>query len=193
MLMFIVTSGAPAQDLVSPQRNPALWRLYIDTQAREIGDVLTIVISENTDVDNKDERALNKDTEAKGLFNFNTDANGQTSSVKVDGTTTSSRKFDGKSEYTVERGFSDRISVAVLDVQPNGNLVVGGKRQHFVAGEVRTLAISGVVRMNDIRPDNSVESRFVSHLQMNYVGKGPESEFSNQGWLGRVVNKVWPF
>ena len=196
--MLILTSYcAVAQNVgaqaIWQQRSPTMVNLFADTQARRTGDLLAILISENTDVDNKDERAMNKDTEAKGLFNFGADANGNSSSVRADSKTSSNRKFDGSSEYTVEREFSDRISVAVLDVQPNGNLVVGGRRQHFVAGEVRTLAISGIVRPIDIRPDNTVESRFVANLQMNYVGKGPDSEFSNQGWLGRAVNVLWPF
>ncbi|MGI9516988.1 MAG: flagellar basal body L-ring protein FlgH [Pirellulaceae bacterium] len=192
VLLVVLPSNVDAQSIWK-KRNSTMVNLFTDTQARHVGDTLTILVREKTDVENKDERALSKETDTGALFNFNSNDNGQASSVQADGQVTSDRSFDGSSEYTVERDFTDRISVSVIDKQPNGNLVVGGKRQHFVQGEVRTFSVSGIVRPVDIRPDNSVESRFVASFQMTYVGKGPESEFSNQGWLGRVVNVLWPF
>jgi flagellar L-ring protein precursor FlgH len=193
LALFLALDSTAAAQSLWQRRDPYRVFLFADTQARTVGDLLTVLISENTDVDNKDNRAMNKDTTAGGLFNFNTDANGESSSVQIDGKTTSNRKFDGRSEYSVAREFSDRITVTVVGIKPNGNLLIAGKRKHLVAGEVRTLALSGIVRPLDIRGDNSIESRYVANLQMDYLGRGPDSSFSNQGWLGRVVNVVWPF
>lgn len=178
-------------------RHPSRVNLFSDLQSRHVGDLLTIVIRENTAVDNKDERAQEKDTEIGGVFNFSgsTSGNGGTNSAAADfdSKTTSKRTFDGSAEYTVERAFQDRVTVQVLDVLPNGNLVVGGKRRQTVSGELRTLLVSGIVRPFDVRSDNTVESRDVANLEVAYHGQGPESSFSNQGWLGRLTNKIWPF
>ena len=83
--------------------------------------------------------------------------------------------------------------MTVIDVMPNGNLLVQGRRRLIVAGEKRTLLVSGEVRFADIAVDNSVQSRLVSNFEMSYEGKGPDSSFSNQGWLGKIVNRLWPF
>jgi flagellar L-ring protein precursor FlgH len=105
----------------------------------------------------------------------------------------SDRNFDGQSQYSVAQDFSDRITVQVLDILPNGNLVLGGRRQRLVAGELRTLVISGTVRYFDVSPNNTVSSQHVSQFKICYEGDGPESSFSNQGWGGRLLNKIWPF
>lgn len=196
LLVFGTTEFATAQSLWQ-HRNDSRVFMLTDTRAHGVGDVLTVLIRENTDVENKDERAADKATDIGGTFGFNgaTAANGGggTASASFDSKTTSNRKFDGTSEYKVEREFSDRLTVAVLDVQPNGNFVIGGRRRVVVSGEARTLVVTGVVRPYDIGRNNTVQSQFVGNLEMHYEGKGPESHFSNQGWLGRITNKVWPF
>jgi len=178
-------------------RRPGHINLFADLHARRVGDLLTIVIRENTAVDNKDEREGEKNTEIGGVFDFSGSTTGNvgtnSAAASLDSKTTSNRTLDASSELTVERRFQDRVTVQVLDVLPNGNLVVGGKRRQIVAGEKRMLVVTGIVRPFDIRIDNSVESRSVANLDVSYDGKGPESSFSNQGWLGRITNKIWPF
>jgi len=105
----------------------------------------------------------------------------------------SERDFSGNSAFASERQFSDRITVAVMDVLPNGNLVIGGRRRVAVEGDNRILVISGLVRLVDVRPDNTIQSRYIDQLDISYEGKGVESRFVNQGWLGRVTNRIWPF
>lgn len=85
------------------------------------------------------------------------------------------------------------MTVTVMDKLPNGNLVIGGKRRQVVSGEVRTLVVSGIVRPIDITPDNTILSQYVGDFHIDYVGKGPESEFANQGWLGKLLNVISPF
>ena len=105
----------------------------------------------------------------------------------------SSRAFDGNSQYRVAQEFSDLISVAVVEVFPNGYLRVRGSRTRTVADEQRKLQVSGIVRPSDIMPDNSVRSQYVANLKICYIGCGSESHFTNQGWAARALNHVWPF
>ena len=85
------------------------------------------------------------------------------------------------------------MTVTVVGVLPNGNLVVEGRRCRVITHETRVLVVSGVVRPLDIGPYNTVQSSFIADFQVVYEGKGPESSFTNQGWLGKIVNYVWPF
>lgn len=197
MLLTLAVSNACDAQSMFKHRQPSHINMFADLQARRVGDLLTIVIRENTEVENKDERKGNKNTDIGGIFQFNgsTSGNGgtNTAAASLDSNTTSKRIFNGKSEYSVESALQDRITVQVLDVLPNGGLVVGGKRRRIVSGEIKTLVASGVVRPFDIRSDNTVESPFVANLELAFHGEGPESSFSNQGWLGKVTNKIWPF
>lgn len=187
------------------QRRPSLWDrrkpsktfLFYDVQARQVGDLLTLLIMEATDVDNSETRALDKESEDSGLLNLTTATGGDlgTSSANLEGQGrgSASRGFDGSATFSSARQFNDRITVTVMDVLPNGNLRIAGRRKLTVAGDSRTLCVSGVVRPVDIRADNSVTSRLVGGLEVTYEGVGVESHFTKQGWLSKSFNKVWPF
>lgn len=166
--------------------DPSMLFLFRDTSARHVGDLITVVVRENTDVDNRDQRASDKNSQGSFLFDTS-----ETNEVNY--SSNSGRSFNGSSQYSVEQEVSDRITVTVLDVLPNGNLVVGGKRTRLLSGEKRTLVVSGVVRPIDVRPDNTVLSEYISNFSVCYQGRGPESHFVHQGWLSRMVNNIWPF
>ena len=167
------------------QRNPRFAYLFEDSKAKYVGDVVTILVSENTDLQNRDQRTLDKSSD--GAFSFDSSA------ANVDITGNSSRSFDGSSQYRVAQEFTDRITVQVLEVLPNGNLLVGGIRRRVIGEEERQLEVSGTIRPIDISPDNSIRSQFVANFQVRYSGCGPESHFTNQGWLARVITRAWPF
>ena len=78
-----------------------------------------------------------------------------------------------------------------IDVAPNGNLIIAGRRRQVVAGEVRTLLVTGSVREPDITPNNTVRSQFIANFKVCYEGDGPETHFSNQGWGSRIINRIW--
>jgi len=188
---FICADGR-AQSIWA-QRDP--WRAFkfSDTGARRVGDLLTIIVRESTDVANKDQRKLDKDTAAGLKFDFSSSSDSGSASAKLDTTNESNRKFDGSSQYSVAQQFTDHITARIIEVLPNGTFRVAGQRIRNVSGEVRQLTVSGIVRPMDISPDNMVESRFIADFQIQYTGNGAESRFTNQGWLGRIGNKVWPF
>lgn len=183
----------------------ALWKrhqpeqglLFYDTQARRVGDLLTVVVREDSNVRNQDNRGLGKKTSAKGLFKFGAKSDGgfatQASESELDSELQSNRSFDGKSSFRSQRAFNDRVTVTVIDVLPNGNLVFRGCRKILIEGDQRTLVVTGIVRPFDVAADNTVNSRLVADLHMNYEGHGGEEGFIRQGWLGRTANKVWPF
>jgi flagellar L-ring protein FlgH len=166
--------------------------LFRDLKARSIGDILTIAITENSDVENSDSRGLSKQSSssANGGFGYSGVSSG---SAAAEINSDSQRDFSGDVNFSSARQFQDRFSVTVIDILPNGNLVVSGSRNVLVEGDEKTLTVTGIVRGDDILSDNSVRSSSVANLDINLTGKGTEQDFVKQGWLGRKVNKLWPF
>lgn len=195
-LLTALAARADAQHIFDRCRSSQL-NLYRDTQARDVGDLLTVLVQESTDVNNQDRKALKRSTQSgRGLDlstafsgDFGTLAGGST----FDSQHEDSGAFDGSSRYSVKRGFVDQITVTVRHVLPNGNLVVSGTRRRRIAGEIRTLQVSGVVRPLDVRNDNTVLSQYVGDFRIKYLGDGDETSYSNQGWLGKRLNRWLPF
>ena len=199
LLIAMITAGSAK--LQAQTRYQSLWEkrdqrkafLFRDLKARSIGDILTIAIEENTDVANSDSRALNKTTSTSGSGGFAYSGFGSSGDATASINSDSERDFEGDSNFSSDRQFLDRFSVTVVDVLPNGNLVISGLREVLVEGDHRRLALSGIVRGDDIRSDNSVQSSNVARLQIRYLGSGQETKFTNQGWLGKRLNKFWPW
>jgi flagellar L-ring protein precursor FlgH len=200
----MLSLGLLAAVTSAPARGESLWArrdvgkafLFYDTLARHVGDTLTVVISENTDVQNQERRAMSKDTASDRQFQLDSETGGDLgmSAANADFSMDSStnRSFDGNATFQSEQEFVTNVTVSVVDVLPNGYLVVAGRRQVFVSGDRRMLAISGVVRPYDISPSNTIASRFISNLQMSYDSEGPEQRYTRRGWLSRVIDRVWP-
>ena len=174
-------------------RDPRAAYVMGDNAARRVGDLVTIMINEVTDVANSDQRKLAKGTDTSFNLDFANSGDAGSAAGTMDFQKTSDRNFDGQSQYSVAQEFSDKITVQIIDVMPNGNLLLGGRRQRLVGGEMRTLIISGMVRELDIGPNNSVSSGLIANFKIAYEGDGPETSFTHQGWASRFINKIWPF
>ena len=113
---------------------------------------------------------------------------------EVDTLFNSQRSLDGSANTSIDRKLADRMTVVVVNVLPNGLLVVEGRRSRVISSkEERTLVVTGIVRPLDIGPGNMIQSQFVADFTVCYEGHGPESSFTNHGWLGTIMNKIWPF
>ena len=173
--------------------------LYVDNRARRAGDIVTVLIVESTDIEHKDQRNLNRTADGGAGFtlkgNIAGTSQGATRSVasNLNPDLNLNRSFQGSSAYNINQTFTDTVTCTVVAVQPNGNLVIEGFRQRTVTREVRTLRLCGVVRPLDIAYDNTIPSTFVGNLQLQYLGRGVETYYTNQSWLGRMLNRIWPF
>jgi flagellar L-ring protein precursor FlgH len=83
--------------------------------------------------------------------------------------------------------------VVVVDVQPNGNLIVLGSRKRDVGGDIQTVEISGIVRPSDINFDNTVSSRRVADFHVIAKNQGVSDTYTDPGWLGSIFDLLWPF
>jgi flagellar L-ring protein precursor FlgH len=81
----------------------------------------------------------------------------------------------------------------VVDLLPNGNLAIEGKRELYINNEKKEILLQGVVRPRDIGYDNAVYSTQVADAKVIYTGIGVIGEKQRPGWLTRVFDIVWPF
>jgi len=179
-------------------------RVYEDDTARRVGDILTIIVNERSVVDHETKRANDKKSDrsitSAGTVHLRTlpqwwgqKANDTFTLPDIKADSKASSKFEGNADFESERSLSDRITVTVHDVLPNGNLVVLGRRQRHVEGDLQMVCVSGIVRPSDITFANTVVSEQVAEFHMVTVVKGPETQFTKPGWLGRILNFLSPW
>ncbi len=173
------------------KRDKNAGKLYADDVARKIGDVLTIVITEDSKVDNKAKRDLQKETTRSTTFNGELGNFADLGEFGLD--IDSSNKLNGKADYKDERSFVDNVTVVVMDVMPNGNLVVMGTRSRDIAGDKQSIEISGIVRPSDIAFDNTVKSEQVADFRIISKNSGVAAPYTTPNWLTRVLDFIWPF
>ena len=189
--------GSVYADSIWDRRDPRSAYLFIDNRARRVGDTLTVMVNENTGATNKEQRKMTKDTAASGKFDFKGSTTGasagKSAAASVSADQSSDRSFNGSAEFDSNRVLTDSVQVTVKDIMPNGNLLIEGIRRRHVSNETRWVRVTGVVRPNDIDIANSVSSQNVADFHIVYEGGGVESRFTNQGWVGRFTNKLWPY
>lgn len=172
--------------------------VYTDDVARQIGDVLTIIISEASKVDNKSKRDLKKTTDRSSDFNGELGITTPNHNIlpRIPGFTMSeqsTQQTNGQADFKDERSIVDRMTVVVQDVQPNGCLVVTGTRSREAGGDTQTIQLSGIVRPSDITFDNTVKSEQVADFKLVTSTKGVSEPYKNPGWFGRILDIIWPF
>jgi len=102
-------------------------------------------------------------------------------------------KFDGTGSSDRNGHVKAYMSAIVETLLPNGNLYIQGQRQIRVNNETQYITLSGVIRPEDISPSNEISSVYVANARIGYAGVGPVADKQKPGWLGRVVDHVWPF
>lgn len=168
--------------------------LYADDKANQIGDVLTIIIEEDHKVDNKVERDLERSSSRElAVDSHDITVGGIAPIPDISVNTGSSKTLSGKSDYKDERSIEDRITVIVEDIHPNGNLVVVGTRTRDVNGDKQIIQVSGIVRPRDIEFGNIVRSEQIANFQLVAISEGVTKDYNNPGWLGRILDAIWPF
>lgn len=170
-----------------------------DFKARRRGDIITIVISESSSA-SKDAQTDTKRSTAvnagipnfMGLQNAGIFKNNLGDLSKLINATVDS-KFSGAGSTSRKENLNATITARVIDVLPNGNLLIEGRRNIKVNNEDQEIILEGTVRPRDISPDNTVNSIFVADARISYSGSGIISDRQSPGWLMNIVDKVWPF
>jgi flagellar L-ring protein precursor FlgH len=186
-VMAPVATGAIFQDLSSTHRP-----LFEDRRARYVGDTLTIQINEKT------QAASNQSTTADRKTSLTASAPGTRlfgglNTNPLSATLNSENKFDGSGKAAADNVFTGTITVTVIEVLHNGNLLVAGEKQVGIGQNLETLRFSGVVNPTSILNGNVVSSTQVADARLETRGKGGINEAQTVGWLSRFFMTYWPF
>lgn len=202
------TPGIPYFESVRTAEG-SLWsdisgiQLFPDRRARQVGDVVTVRIVEDP------EASLNANTQTSrassvsaakleflGYMKALAEKNPRLAqNPGTDDLFSSSlgMQFDGKGTSDRDGHVKAYISAVIVKVLPNGNFYIDGKREIRVNNETQFIALSGIIRPEDISPTNEISSTYVAAAKIAYSGKGPIADKQRPGWLGRIVDYVWPF
>lgn len=105
----------------------------------------------------------------------------------------SDKKFEGGGGTDRTDTLRTRLSAEIVDIKPNGNLVIEARQKVTKQRETTMVTLSGLVRPQDVGPDNTVFSYNVADADIKYESSGPITDASKRGWLSKVLDKVWPF
>ncbi len=178
--------------------------LFSDHKAMHVSDIVTVIISENTQSSNTGTKQLTKNDSSKlnaGLLSGGDQANGMVSSLVkgVNGYTDigfnsgSSSNFSGAGSTTKDASFTTTISARIVKVLKNGNYFISGKREMLVDDQKQIIQLSGVIRPYDIDQNNNINSAQMSDAKILYKSEGDIDRAIKQGWGARIIKAIWPF
>ena len=194
------TSVRPAPVVRAPQLNGAIYQqaafrpLFEDNRARFVGDILTININETLTASQAKQSSASK-TGSVTMANpqVKLPIGGSLGANIISASGSSSNTFDGKGSTNSTNAFSGTITVTVMDVLPNGNLVVSGEKQIGNNRQVETVKFSGVVNPINIVNGNTVSSTQIADARIELRGQGQVDEAQAMGWLARFFLTFLPF
>lgn len=189
--MTLLSASALAQN--ADDDNPgSLWpknykNPLLDRTARTEGDVLTVLISENSAAQFNAATTTSK-TEANALPRLNIPIiGGFLPAIGTSGNLSS----DGKGTTTQNGKLVARMTVIVKKVNNNGTMIIEGTRSVQVNKETQTFKLSGIVRLDDIRSDNTVLSESIAEAEIKVDGKGAISDRQRRGFLTRLIDWIF--
>lgn len=183
---------APQEAQVGSIYAPSNFRpLFENRRARHPGDILTVQIAEKTSASQRSNSTVNRTANLNGsLSAIPFLSAGDLAKTGLSGT--SANQFQGEGETGSNNVFTGDITVTVIEVLSNGNLVVAGEKQVGLNGNVDKLRFSGVVSPLTISPDNEVKSTKVADARLDFAGRGPVGEAQVMGWLSRFFLSFLP-
>jgi len=188
----------------------SLWKPGIsrnqatDKTASLVGDLLTVVVFEKS-VINKSAKSETKKESADDAkiesFLFGTaagSADGSSQLLKHKGAYPAmkfslSNSFKGEGSVANSDDISATFTVRVIDVLPNGNLIIEGMRRTAYTGEIQDIILRGAVRKIDITGQNKVNSNQVADLSLRYINTGEITDGQRKGWFKKFWDSVSPF
>lgn len=186
-----VYTAAPERSAGSLYENRGGLVLFSDQRARNVGDVLTVVLQERTSATKSASTSTSKN-QSIGIDvpNFF----GQVPVPENFGAEVGSdRGFEGSGNTSQSNQLSGQLTVQVVERLNGGILRIAGKKRLRLNQGVETLQLTGLVRPEDITPENTVPSHRIANADISYSGRGAVADSNAQGWLARFFSSpLWP-
>jgi flagellar L-ring protein precursor FlgH len=181
-------------------RAQSLWHddtsraMFADKRAAGVGDILTIIVQETSSANKNNETKTEKSSSwSAAVTSFLFPGWGAVKGSMPAVSYNSDLKHDGSGAINNSETIVAQVAVKVMDVLPNHNLVIEGKRETSFSGERQTIVLHGVVRPEDVSSADTVMSYNVADATIQMVGKGTVTDTQSKGWFTRILDKVIPF
>lgn len=159
-----------------------------DRRASAVGDVLTVQFTEEFQASKSQSATAGKTSsfEARlpGVLVGDFDNDGLSSGTK--------QSFSGRGGAAQSNSFTGRLSVSVVRVLPNGNLEIMGQKRLTLNNGNEYVRLTGIVRPEDIGPDNVILSERIAHADIRYIGAGDVADTGRKGWLAKAISVASP-
>lgn len=164
--------------------------LFEDMKAKRVGDILTVLLVEQTSGQNSSDNNVNQST----AMNVSTPTFGGRERPNMGISLGSENSFSGESGSSQSNSLSGSIAVTVSQVLPNGNLVIQGEKWVKINQGNEYIRLQGVIRPKDIDTTNTLFSTQIADARISYGGKGNNARGNNPGWAAKILfSSLWPF
>ncbi|PCI15083.1 MAG: flagellar basal body L-ring protein [Thiotrichales bacterium] len=193
----------------APQRidNGAIFQpaqgmvLFEDIKARNVGDMITIILSEQTNATTSASTSTSKDNDIDiinpillglpGVINSTLLSNRQ---MTLESSLDSNKSFSGDGDSAQSNQLTGSVTALVIAVLPNGYLRIEGEKNISINQGDEYVRIKGIIRPVDIRSNNTISSTQVANAEISYGGNGIIASANDMGWLAKMFNSIWwPF
>lgn len=206
-----VTRAIQVEPAVAPFYAPpipaegSLWtdssqNLFSDNKARQVGDTVIVDIIENTsssmDVNTETSRDTSFDAGVSDLMGIMRHLKARNPQLDVNDKligATLSNSFKGAGTSDRKGQVTASIAARVMEVFPNKNISIFGRREMKVNNETQYITVSGIIRQGDINAINHVKSTYIADARIEYSGRGVLADKQKVGWLVRIFDNIWPF
>ncbi|MEO6202553.1 MAG: flagellar basal body L-ring protein FlgH, partial [Nitrospirales bacterium] len=170
--------------------------MFEDRRASRIDDVVIVQIEEQHKGSKKANTSADREANVSaglsgGLFGLSSLTQKFAQYFNIDAKT--KNEFAGDGSTSREDTLTGTIAAKVIEVFPNGDLRIQGKREVTVNSEKQTMTIKGIVRRIDLDTSNTVSSSSVADAQISYTGLGVVDDVQRPGWATRIFNWITPF
>ena len=201
-LILLISSTAGAESLFRLNASESVYQvqpksLFSTVRAKTIGDMITVVINENTSLTNNSKLDINSTSDLTDNFSSILDNIFSNPNKKIKFHLPSLDGYGGttktKNTASVEKTMkvTDTITTQVIQVLPNGNLVIQGKKVAINSGEKAQIILSGIVDPRFITNTGTVESQYVANLQLAVVGNGTVSRHDSENLLSKIFSYLF--
>lgn len=184
----------------------SLWEVgsrgfFKDQRAGKLGDIVTVVIDVNQEQVIEMKPTLQRSSKnnsivnnalglQKKLYPF---LRGLNPSVTTFEDINSSSNLTGDAKYDVTDTIRFKIASSVIQILPNGNMVILGRQEIRLVNEVREIVMMGIVRREDVSASNTISAEKISELRISYGGRGELTDLQSFPWGQQLLNKLSPF
>ena len=193
----------PVYPVKQLQASSATGAIYVGRQSDswfgkgrnfQVGDVITVLLNESTQAARTQNGTITRDSSntlvPTGMQTYGAGLGGLMKGINLTGGSVSNK---GTGAADQQASLNGSVAVAVVEVMPNGNLVLRGEKQLALTEGTEVIQVAGIIRPEDVAPNNTVQSRRLANAQIAYRGTGDLANATRAGWGTSALLKLWPF